>query len=390
VFVPLSRDIGDPVRAGDALRDALEVQLAADSLLRLKGDTAEARAAKGRAAALIALLAGEHPAYQHTFTYRTVRARLLNDLGDAPGAVAALQELTTVNPAWPGRADAMVRIAVLLDSLGRRAEAAAAYERVSLAYPQDRRAADAAYNAAVTYGDAKDAANAARAFAAFAQRFPRDARVPEAQRLRLDQLTLAGDSATAATELGRLCARPTPALASRCAERTAELAYREGMALWPRYEAMALVIATRADLTRAGVERASAPKQQLLRQLGQTFGRAIATGAPQWLSAASFQTGLAQWHYGLFLRDVQLPAELTEGQRTAAQRGSAQQAQQYFDAARTTWQALVDKASAGGFENAWVVRAREALEGRGVPPRELPPPAEPPKAAADSTKVPPG
>jgi len=383
VYLPLAKDIGDPTRAGDAMRNAIEVQLTADSLLRTKGDTAASLAARKKAAALIAELAQDYPAYQHTFTYRTVRARLLSDIGDATGAVSALRDLIAANPAWPGRADAMVRSAVLLDSLGRRAEAAAAYEQVSTAYPQDKRAADAAYNAAVTYGDAKDPSNAARAFAAFAQRFPRDTRVPEAQRLRLDQLSLAGDTATASAELAKLCTRPAAGLAERCAARAAELAYREGMALWPRYEAMKLVIATRADLTRAGVDKAAAAKLQLLRQLGQIFGRAIATGASEWLSASSFQTGLAQWHYGLFLRDVQLPAELTEGQRTAAQRGSAQQAQAYFDAARTTWQALVDKAASGGFDNAWVAKARDALEGKGVPPRELP-------APVDSTKPPQG
>ncbi len=385
VFLPLARDIGDPVRAGDAVRNAIEVQLSADSLLRLAGDTAASRAARKRAADIIAVLMRDHPTYQHTFTYRTARARLLSDIGDAAGAVTALKELTAANATWSGRADAMVRTAVLLDSLGRRAEAAAAYERMSAAYPLDRRAADAAYNAAVTYADARDAVNSARAFAAFAQRFPRDSRLPEAQRQRLDQLALAGDSVTAAGELAKLCVRPSAVLADRCAARAAEAAYREGMALWPRYEAMQLVIATRADLTRAGVDKASAPKQQLLRQLGQTFGRAIAAGAPLWLSAASFQTGLAQWHYGLFLRDVQLPAELTEGQRTAAQRGSAQQAQQYFDAALTTWQALVDKATAGGFDNVWVTRAQEALEGKGVPPREIAPAAETPPPAAQTS-----
>ena len=388
VYLPLAKDIGDPTRAGDALRNAIEVQLAADSSLRLKSDTAGSLAARRRAVDIIAVLAQDFPAYQHTFTYRTVRARLLSDIGDAPGAVVALRELTTSNPTWPGRADAMVRTAVLLDSLGRRAEAAAAYEQVSLAYPQDKRAADAAYNAAVTYGDAKDAPNAARTLATFVQRFPRDPRVPDAQRLRLDQLALAGDSATAAAELTKLCVRPSAVLTDRCAARTAESAYREGMALWPRYEGMKLVIATRADLTRAGVDKASAAKLQLLRQLGQTFGRAIAAGAPEWLSASSFQTGLAQWHYGLFLRDVQLPAELTEGQRTAAQRGSAQQAQQYFDAARTTWQALAEKATKGGFENAWVTRAKDALEGKGVPPRELATPPDSSKVPTDSTKPP--
>ena len=390
VYLPLAKDIGDPVRAGDALRNAIEVQLAADSLLRLKGDTAMSRAARRRAAEIIEILARDYPSYQHTFTYRTVRARLLADIGDATGAVVALRELAAANPAWSGRADAMVRTAVLLDSLGRRAEAAAAYEQVSVAYPQDRRAADAAYNAAVTFGDAKDAANSARVFASFVQRFPRDARVTEAQRLRLDELTLAGDSTTASAELAKLCVRPAAALADRCAARSAEAAFREGMALWPRYEAMKLVIATRADLTRAGVDKASTAKQQLLRQIGQAFGRAIASGAPEWLSAASFQTGLAQWHYGLFMRDVVLPAELTEGQRTAAQRGSAQQAQQYFDAARTTWQALVDKAEKGGFANAWVARAKAALDGKDVPPRELAVPVDSTKRTVppDSTKPP--
>ncbi len=373
VYLPLARDIGDPVRAGDALRNAIEVQLTADSLSRLKGDTAASRAARVRAVEAIAVLARDFPSYQYTFTYRTVRARLLSDVGDAAGAVTALRELIAANATWPGRADAMVRTAVLLDSLGRRAEAAVAYEQVSVAYPQDRRAADAAYNAAVTFADAKDAANAARTFASFVQRFARDARVADAQRLRLDQLTLAGDSTTAATELARLCVRPAGVLADRCAARAAEAAYREGMALWPRYEAMKLVVAVRADLTRAGVDKASAPKQLLLRQLSQAFARAIATGASEWLSAASFQTGLAQWHYGLFLRDVQLPAELTDAQKLAAVRGSAQQAQQYFDAARATWQALVEKAAKGEFANSWVVRAREALEGKGVPERGVVP-----------------
>jgi tetratricopeptide (TPR) repeat protein len=370
VYMPLAKDIGDPVRAGDALRNAIEVQLTADSASRLTGDTATSAKARRRAAGLIAMLAADFPSYQHTFTYRTVRARLLSDIGDASGAVVALRELTSTNTTWAGRADAMVRTAVLLDSLGRHTDAAAAYEQMSLAYPTDRRAADAAYNAAVTYGDSKDAASAARTFAAFVQRFPRDARVAEAQRLRLDQLALAGDSVTAVNELGKLCAKPSPGLVDRCAARNAEAAYREGMALWPRYEAMKLMVATRADLTRAGVDKAAAPKQQMLKQLGVVFGRAIAAGAPEWLSAASFQTGLAQWSYGLFLRDVQLPTDLTEGQRTAAQNGSAQQAQQYFDAARVTWQALIDKATAGGFTNAWVQRAKEALDGKGVPARE--------------------
>ena len=85
--------------------------------------------------------------------------------------------------------------------------------------------------------------------------------------------------------------------------------------------------------------------------------------------AGSFQSGLAQWRYGLFLRDVVLPAEITDAQRTGAQTGSEQQAQVYFDNAIKAWTALVEKATTDKFENAWVAKARAALRGEGVPAR---------------------
>ena len=76
-----------------------------------------------------------------------------------------------------------------------------------------------------------------------------------------------------------------------------------------------------------------------------SFTRAIASGAPEWVGAGTYQTGLAQWHYGVFLRDVILPAGITDAQRTGAQTGSAQQAQAYFDGAIKVWTALVEKAT---------------------------------------------
>ncbi|MBX9929386.1 MAG: hypothetical protein K2X99_10780 [Gemmatimonadaceae bacterium] len=198
-------------------------------------------------------------------------------------------------------------------------------------------------------------------------------------------LRAAGDASNAEAELTRLCVRPTAEFQAECASRAGAAAWREAEALWPRYEALRLVIPTRAELTRAGVDRAAAPKRALLQQLAAVFARAVASGDPEWLAAATFQSGLAQWHYGLFLRDVSLPAELTEAQRTAAQRGSAQQAEVYFDAGLAVWQALVDKAAADGFTNAWVSKAKAAVAGAGVPPRTLAPPT-----TADSTKPPEG
>ena len=124
------------------------------------------------------------------------------------------------------------------------------------------------------------------------------------------------------------------------------------------------------QLTAAGVQRASARKRAALRTMTDHFTAAIKTGAPEWLSAATYYIGLAQWEYGNFLKNVQLPAGLTEEQRAAAVQGATQQAEQNYDAAKKTWQSLVDKAEQEKFTNAWVDRARAALQGN-VP--EAPP-----------------
>jgi TolA-binding protein len=381
ILAGIAADIGDPARAADVLRNAVEVHLAADSTLRARGDSAgiaQAQAARVRAIGAIETLANRFPAYQHTLTYSALRARLLSDVGRPADAAAALLQLAEANPRWPGRADALVRAAVLLDSVGHAAPAAAAFERFALAYPTDKRAPDALYNAGVILRDAGDQAGAARAFKAFTTRFPREPRVPQANLARWAALKAAGDTVALNGELATLCAgwRPPATAAAAtaytpvCADRAGSAAFRAGMAGWERYAGLTLVIATRAQLTRAGVDAASAPKLQALRAMTQQFSRAVASGVPEWVAAGTFQTGLAQWYYGLFLRDVQLPADLTDAQRTGAQAGSAQQAQQYFDAAVKAWTALVDKAAADTFNNAWVDKARAALRGEGVPARE--------------------
>ncbi len=388
VYVAFAERNPQSARAPDALRDAIETYLLADSVARGRGDSAASRDARTRAVELAQRLVTTYPDYRYRLQYESLSAQLLADLGRRDEAVQAWQRLIEAQPSWPGRADAMVRVAVMLDSLGRGSDAADAYARFAAAYPKDPRAADAEYNAAVTYLAAGDTAAATRAYGAFAQQFPRDARAAQAQQARLALLRAAGDSTALETELARLCASPSPALRGTCAARTGQREFRAGAELFPRYQAMQLVLSTRAQLTRAGVERASARKRALLRQMTAHFTKAIESGVPEWLSAATYYVGLAQWDYGNFLRNATLPADLTDAQREAAERGAEQQAAGFDQAAHAAWQSLVDKAQQGGFDNAWVQAARSALAGNVVVPTNGEPPPAAPPAAPDSTPAP--
>jgi tetratricopeptide (TPR) repeat protein len=268
----------------------------------------------------------------------------------------------------------MVRVASVLDSLGRRREAATAYEAFVTAYPTDRRAADAQYNAAITYLEIPDSASASRAYSTFAARYPNDSRAAQARSARLALLRASGDSLAAERELATVCATsPTADLRATCATRIGEQEFRAGAAMLAQYKTGRLVITSKAQLNAAGVARASLPKQQILRAMSDHFSKAIATGSPLHLSAATFYSGLAQWEYGDFVKNVQLPTGLTEPERAAAVTGSERQAAQYYDAARKTWQALIDKAQKEKIENDWVARTRDALAGN-VPAS---PPLEP-------------
>ena len=133
---------------------------------------------------------------------------------------------------------------------------------------------------------------------------------------------------------------------------------------------MTLRISTKANLTQRGVAAASRQKQQLLTQLSSAFKEAIQSGNAQYVAASTFYIGLAQYEYGRFVENVELPEGLTDAEQQAARTGSQQQAQQYYEAARKTWRALVAKADADDAlkndEQArrWVDRAKEAIEGR--------------------------
>ena len=375
VYVAFADSNAGSDRAADALRDAIETYMLADSAARRRGDTAASDSARSRAIALAERLGRDYPRYQYRAQYQALRARLLAEMGKRDESIAALQAVIAENPSWTGRADAMVRVAATLDSMDRKREAAAAYEAFAAAYPSDRRAADAQYNAAITYLEAPDSAAAARAYNTFAARFPNDPRTPEVRTTRLALLRATGDSASAERELATLCeGNPSGDLRLTCAARIGERELRLGASMFPGFQAERLVIPTRAQLNTAGVQRASAKKQELLRQMTDHLTRAIESGSPLHLSAATFYVGLAQWEYGNFVKNVQLPEGLTEEERTVAITGSERQATQYYDAARKTWQALLDKARQENIDNEWVVRAREAIAGT-VPATPPPPPS---------------
>ena len=351
-------------KAADALRNAIETYMLADSAARSRSDTAGSRKARERVMTLTERLSTQYPRYQYRAQYQALRARLLAESGKREEAVAALQAVIADNPSWNGRPDAMVRVASTLDSMGRKRDAAATYEAFVASYPGDRRAADAQYNAAVTYVEVPDSAAAARAYGSFVTRYPNDPRAAQARSTRLAMLRASGDSLGAERELATLCTTTQAGdLRAQCATRIGDQALRAGVAMFPQYQAVKLVIPSKAQLTAAGVQRASAPKQQLLRDMSAHFTKAIESGSSLHLAAATFYVGLAQWEYGNFVKNVQLPAGLTDEERAQATVGSERQATQYYDAARKTWQALLDKAQQDKIDNEWVTRARDAVAG---------------------------
>jgi len=369
VYVAYAKANPQNAKAPDALRNAIETYMLADSVARSHNDAAASRQARQRAVELSAQLAQQYPNYKYRLQYQTLRAKLLADLGQRDQSVQAYEELIQQNQSWNGRADAMVRVAVMLDSLGKKKEAATAYEQFANAYPRDQRAADALWNAALTYSEAPDPAAAARTYALFAQRYPRDDRASDARQRQIAQLQTSGDTAAANRVLTNACARPSEGMEQECSSRVAERAFAQGVSTFGEYQPLKLTISSKSQLTAAGVQRASREKQTLLRQLTSEFSSAIKTGVPQYLAASSYYVGLAQWEYGNFLKNVQLPSGLTDAEQTAAQQGAAQQAEQYYSAARQLWQELVQRAQstpAIGNDAAakpWIDRARNAVQG---------------------------
>ena len=370
VYVAYADKNPNSEKAAGALRDAIATYMLADSAARARNDAGASTKARQRAIDLSNRYASQYPNDKYHVTYQALAARLLGETGQRDQAIEALRTLISQNRSFTGRADAMVQLAVTLDSAGKNVEAAQAYEQFAAAYPGDKRAADAQYNAAVTYAEGGDNAAAASAYATFASRFPRDSRAAQARQQRISLLQASGDSAAATAELSRLCSGNVGAdLKATCAAQTGDRYFRSGASVYRQYQEEQLVISTKSKLTAAGVKAASAKKQRLLKQLADAFTKAIATGDPKAIAASTYYLGLAQWNYGDFLKNVQLPEGLTDAERAAAEQGSAQQAEAYYTQARNTWEALVQKADADAtLKNdagaaPWIERARNGLNG---------------------------
>jgi hypothetical protein len=352
-------------KAADALRDAIETYLLADSAARARGDEAASNEARTHAAELSKRLITQYPLYRYRTQYQALYSDLLAETGKGAESIDALRRLIADNPDWHGRADAEIRLAVRLDSLGQKKDAAAAYQQFATDYPRDKRAADALYNGALTYLEAKDTVSAAQAYGLFARKYPSDTRAGEARAFRVSLLKAAGDSAGVNSDLAVLCASTPPAsLKSDCATRAGKAAFAAGVAEYQEYRPIKLVISSRSQMTAAGIKKASARKQQLLGVLTKQFTGAIEAGDPEYLAAATYYIGLSQWQYGNFLKNAQLPASLSDAEREAASQGAATQAQGYYNQAQATWQALVDKAAQQKIANKWVDMARDGVHGQ--------------------------
>ena len=377
VYVAIADKNPQGAKAPDALRDAIETyMIVVDSARQKNIPDDQVQQARSRAIELSSRLVETYPNYRYRVQYQNLNARLLAESGRREEAITALRALAA-DPKNPERLAVRARLAATLDSAGQKADAAREYETLSRE-TTGQRSQDAAWNAALTWREAGDTAQATRAFASFIQRFPNTARAREARAQRYNLLIASGDTAAAQRELRVFCQNPrTDEEKAQCAGERARVAageartaFERGRTLYERYDALTLKITTRANLTQRGVAAASRQKQQLLTQLSNAFKEAIQSGNAQYVAASTFYIGLAQYEYGRFVENVELPEGLNEQEQEAARNGSKQQAQQYYEAARTTWRALVEKADSDEAlkqdeaARRWVDRAREAIEGR--------------------------
>lgn len=359
-------------KAPEALKNAIETYLDADSVAKSRNDENSRRTFRQKAVELSNRLVAQYPNYKYRLQYQTLAANLQADLGNREEAAASLQKLIADNPNAPGRSNLMLRLAVTLDSAGKKQEAAAAYEQFATAYPRDTLAAGALRNAALTYEEANNTEAAARVYGVIAARSAGRAAGDSASARRIVLLQQLGDSATAAREFARLCDRrgTESTMRDACAGREAERKTARAAALfnaaiepWAEYQSLKFSFTSKAQITAAGVQRAQADKQRIGKRMTALLKNVIATGDAKYASAATYYLGMSEWEYGNFLKNVQLPDGLTDDERKSIETRVADLAQPRYDAAQTVWKQLVDKATADSIDNEWVTRAKEALEG---------------------------
>ena len=218
----------------------------------------------------------------------------------------------------------------------------------------------------MTYLQAGDSVDAARAYGAFAKTFPKDARTADANAARVTLLRATGGRAAADAELATLCKNPSAPLKADCAARAGEAAFRAGVAYWPKYQAMTARHPQEGEphegRRRAAVEAQAGPAREDDGGLQEGDRERIAgVGVGRRATTPGSRSGTT----ANFLANVTLPAELTDEERNAATAGAARLAEQYYQASNKLWKTLVDKAAQDSLTNAWVDRAKAALDGQG-------------------------
>ena len=185
-------------KAADALRDAIETYMLADSVARGRGTTRRAsKDARTHAAELSNRLITQYPLYRYRLQYQTLYADLLAETGKGDESIDALRKLIADNPDVarsrgrrdpPGGCDS-----TRCDGRRRRRHA---YEQFAADYPHDKRASDALYNAAVTYLEAaRHGDGGAGRWVTLRGGIRLDTRATQARAFRVTLLKAAGDSA---------------------------------------------------------------------------------------------------------------------------------------------------------------------------------------------------
>ena len=223
-------------KAADALRDAIETYMLADSVARGRNDEGASKDARGHAAELSKRLITQYPLYRYRLQYQTLYADLLAEIGKGDESIDALRKMIEDNPEWHGRADAEIRLAVRLDSLatGRRRRPSPTNSSRSTIRTTSgpRRAVQCRRDVSrgARHGDrGADAGD-------FARRYPLDSRATSARALRVTLLKAAGDTSAVNTDLASLCtATPPPDLKADCAARAGRAAFADGVQQFERY-----------------------------------------------------------------------------------------------------------------------------------------------------------
>ncbi len=182
-------------KAADALRDAIETYMLADSVARGRNDEGASKDARAHAAELSKRLITQYPLYRYRLQYQTLYADLLAEIGKGDESIDALRKMIEDNPEWRGRADAEIRLAVRLDSLAT--EEGGGDRRTNSSRSTIRTTSGPATRCTTpppTYLEARDTATAARTLGDFARRYPLDTRATSARALRVTLLKAAGDT----------------------------------------------------------------------------------------------------------------------------------------------------------------------------------------------------